>query len=106
MEAWGLPPFERSQFPPEARIIESNYRQWQEWYGLVKRGEAIMPFGEWLEEQRAELAGPLVEMVDRRARAMAQELPNLMRRVADLEKALGLFRQAPKTRFSPKKPEI
>ena len=106
VEAWGLPPFKRNQFPPEVRIVESNYQQWLEWYELVKRGETSTPFGEWLEEQREQLAGPPVEMIDRRAREMAQELPNLMRRVADLEKALNIHREAPRTRVGSKKPEI
>ena len=47
-----------------------------------------------------------VEFIDRRARVMAQELPNLMRRVADLEKALNIHREAPKTRLGSPKPEI
>ena len=104
-EVWGLAPWEYPRMLPEVRIVESNYRQWQEWYELVKRGET-MPFDKWLEEQRAQLAGPPVEMIDRRARAMAQELPNLMRRVADLEKALNIHRQAPRTRVGSPKPEI
>ena len=52
------------------------------------------------------LAKQPVELIDWLSSREVQELPNLMRRVADLEKALGLFRQAPRTRLSPKKPEI
>ena len=61
---------------------------------------------EGLCQEAVALTKQPVEFIDRRARRDAQELPNLTRRVADLEKALGLFRQAPRTRFSPKKPEI
>ena len=106
-EASGLAPWPvELASPPEVRLTESNYRQWQEWYELVKRGETIQPFEKWQEEQKAQLAAPPVELIDRRARQMAQEMPNLERRVADLEKALNLYRQAPKTKIGSRKPEI
>lgn len=57
---------------------------------------------EGLCQEAVALAKQPVEFIDRRARRDAQELPNLTRRVADLEKALGLFRQAPRVRVLPR----
>jgi hypothetical protein len=52
-----------------------------------------------MARQADNLARQPVDTVDRRARRMAQEVPNLMRRIADLEKALGLWRQTQKKRL-------
>lgn len=95
VEAWGLPPF-RQVSASQERITESNEREWQEWYGLVKQGEQVPTFSQWLQNERAQASGPPVDIIDKHARETLQEFPYLMRRVSHIEEVLNIRRKPAK----------